>query len=468
MLSSCTCSNDRGPVVSENPFEKALILILVFQMVLGTGAIAWGQAGGRGQLGALGKAGGMGSSPAQGGGSGGADGGVQSAETASAETATESLPGGQALSKAVVPDKYTLGPGDGLSVNIWGDYLESQELKVTPDGKIVLPSIGDLYVNGLTLVEAEKLIATEAKRYYRTVYSSVSLTSLRVFQVLVLGEVRRPGMYLGTPVRRVSELIEKAGGVLPSGSNRHIQLRRGGEVQAYADLYAFLHEGDESANSYVRDGDVIFVPTMGESRVVAYVSQVSGTGGLLKEESFPHAVEIKEGERLSAVIDQLGGVSPWWDLERVLIQRESEIPEGTMRIPVDLRGYLLKKEASNNPVMAPGDQVYVPALIQRVFVGGTVKTPGAYVYVPGRPAESYIGQAGGVLITADLSRSYIQRADGTVEPYTGTTELNDGDSIIVMEKLFKTWQDYFAMVGTVTGVILSAVGFYAAFTNFGR
>ena len=397
---------------------------------------------------------------------GGGPAGVEGVQ--SAETATESLPGGQALSKAVVPDTYTLGPGDGLSVNIWGNYQESLEVKVTPDGKIVLPSIGVLYVNGLTLTQAEALITIEAKSYYRTVYASVSLTSLRVFQVLVLGEVRKPGMYLGTPVRRVSELIEKAGGVLTSGSRRHIQLRREGKTQAHGDLYAFLHGGDESSNPSVRDGDVIFVPTMGESRVVAYVSQVSGTGGLLKEDASPHTIEIKEGERLSTVIDQLGGISPWWDLERVLVQRESEIPEGTMRIPVDLRGYLLKKEESSNPVMFPGDQVYIPALIRRVFVGGMVSIPGAYVYVPGRPAESYIGQAGGTLITGDLGRSYIQRANGAVEPYAGMMELNDGDSIIVMEKLFKTWQDYFTLVGAISGVIVGLVGFYAVFTNFGR
>ncbi|RJR47036.1 MAG: polysaccharide export protein [Desulfobacteraceae bacterium] len=449
--------------MSEHLLGKVLIIVLVFQMILGAGATVWSQTGGRGQLGAAqGKAGEMGSPSTPGKGAAGID-GVQSAETA-----TESLPGGQALSKAVVPEKYILGPGDGLSVNIWGDYKESQDVKVTPDGKIVLPSIGDLYVSGLTLSEAEMLIVTEAKSYYRTVYASVSLISLRVFQVLVLGEVPKPGMYLGTPVRRVSELIEKAGGVLTSGSRRHIQLRREGKVQAYADLYTFLHRGDESLNPYVRDGDVIFVPTMGESRVVAYVSQVSGTGGLLKEDAFPYTVEIKEGEKLSAVIDQLGGVSPWWDLERVLIQRESETPEGTMRIPVDLRDYLLKKEEAGNPIMLPGDQVYIPALIRRVFVGGSVSIPGAYVYVPGRPAESYIGQAGGVLITGDLGRSYIQRANGTVEPYAGMMELNDGDSIIVMEKLFKTWQDYFTLVGAISGVIVGLVGFYAVFTNFGR
>ncbi len=380
----------------------------------------------------------------------------------SAEVAEESIPGGQALSRAIVPEKYVLGPGDGLSINFLGDYEESQTVKVTPDGKIVLPSIGDIAVTGLTLAEAEALVATEAKRRFRTIFTSVSLASLRVFQVLVLGEVQNPGTYLATPVRRVSELINKAGDVLPSGSARHIELRREGRLRATADLYAFLRKGDESANPYVSDGDVILVPPMGESRVVVYVSEVStGIGGALTENSVPLAVEVKEGERLSTVIDQVGGVSPWWDLQGVFIVREMKIPEGTMRIPADLSRYLLEKDERQNPVVAAGDQVFVPASIRRVFVAGFVKAPGAYSYFPNRTADAYISQAGGAAVTADFGRSFIKRADGTVEPYLGTAEINNGDTIVVMEKLFKTYADYAAFFGAISGVLFGLFGFAA-------
>lgn len=439
-------------------FDQVIIVILVFQMIVGTGEFVWGQIG-SGTKGGGGKAGSA--SKDVSGGKGGL-GGVQSAETA-----TETLPGGQALSQAVVRDKYTLGPGDGLSINIWGDYEQAFDVNVTPEGKVILPSLGDVEVNRLTLPEAEARITNVVKRYYRTVYASVSLKALRVFQVHVLGEVHRPGMYLATPVRRVSELIEKAGGVLLNGSSRNIELRRAGQVQARADLYSFLHQGDESMNPLLRDGDVIFVPRMGEARVVAYVTEVETGGGIgggaLTENSVPYAVEIKEGDRLSAVIDQVGGVNPWWDLEGLFIVREWASPAGTMRIPVDLRSQQPGREEVRNPVMVPGDQVYVPALIRRVYVTGMVKVPGAYTYMPNRAAEAYVGQAGGVLFTGDLARSYIQRADGTTQPYASAVELNNGDTIVVREKIFKDYQDYFAVFGAISSIILSVVGMGALF-----
>jgi len=449
-------------------FRHFLTWLLVAQFVLGPGVVPWSHAQQRG-----GKAGGGGvpsSKDARGGKPSGAaaqEGGPKG--TKSLAPTEEALPGGQALSRAIVPDEYTLGPGDSLSVNLWGEYNDTYATRVTPDGKISLPTIGDLDVKGLSLTKAETLLQTEAKRYYRNVKIGLSLTALRVFQVLVLGDVQGPGTYLATPVKRVSDLVAEAGGVSPSGSQRYIQVRRDGQVYATADLYAFLRKGDEAVNPTLHDGDVIFVPPMGPMRVFVYVTEVSTTiGGALTENSVPYTVELQEGERLSTLITEVGGASPWWDLEGVFIQRVTRHPEGVMRIPANLRRYLLEKDDSQNFLLEGGDQVYIPAQVRRVFVAGAVKTPASYAYVPGRSADAYLAQAGGASLVADLNRSFIKHADGKAEPYIGTAEIDNGDTIVVLEKLFKTWQDYFALVGTISGVIISMVGFYAAFTNFGR
>lgn len=450
--------------------KRIVSLVLVVQLSLGSGGLAWGQ-GARG--GAGGGQEGKKSRATQGqakkGGGAGKAGAVEKGGVETVAPAEESLPGGQALSRAVIPDQYVLGPGDGISINIWGEYDESYQLRVSPDGKISLPTIGDLMVKGLTLTQADALIDAQVKKYYRNVKSGLSLTSLRVFEVLVLGDVQRPGTYLATPVRRVSDLIDKAGGILPSGSNRNIQVRNNGQVYALADIHAFLHKGDLPSNPFVRDDDMIFVPAIGDRRVSVYISEVTTEpGGALSESSIPHIVEVKQGERLSTVIREVGGVSPWWELGGVLIERASHAPEGTMRIFLDLQRYVLEKDESQNPLMEPGDQVYIPTSVRRVFVTGAVKIPSAHTYIPGRSADAYVAQAGGALPFADFGRSFIKRADGTVEPFLGAVELNNGDTIVVLEKLFKNWQDYFTLVGAVSGVIIGLVGFYAVFTNFGR
>jgi len=179
-------------------------------------------------------------------------------------------------------------------------------------------------------------------------------------------------------------------------------------------------------------------------------------------------IELKKGEGISQAVAEIGGTSPWWDLEGVFIERQTEFPEGTMRIPVNLRRYFYGMDESQDIELQPGDQVYIPASIRRVFVAGSVKTPGAYLYFPGKQAGDYVVMAGGASLVADFGRSVVRRADGTVEPYYDRMELNNGDTVIVFEKLFKTWQDYFAFVGTISGAVLALVGFYAAFTNFGR
>jgi len=441
--------------------RQVVVLILVLNFTFFPGGMSWGQAQRKSASGLAAKSG---PKPSGGEAAAGPKGVVSQTPT------EEALPGGQALSRAVVPDEYLLGPGDALSVNFWGEYNDTFSARVTPDGKISLPTIGDLEVKGLSLTKAEALIQSEAKRYYRNVKIGLSLSALRVFQVLVLGEVQAPGTYLATPVRRVSDLINQAGGVLQGGSQRHIQVRRDGQPYATADLFAFLRNGEQAANPTLRDGDVIFVPPMSSMRVSVYISEVTtaaGTGAIT-ENSVPYTVELKEGERLSVLLSEVGGPSPWWDLEGVFIERVTHAPEGMMRIPVNLRLYFLEKDESQNILLQSGDQVYISAQIRKVLVAGAVKLPAAYTYVPGKSADAYLVQAGGPSLVADFDRSFIKRADGSIVPYVGTAEIDNGDTIVILERLFKNWQDYFALVGTVSGVILSLVGFYAAFTNFGR
>lgn len=449
-------------------FNRPLILLLAFQLTVGVGVPAWGQ--GTREQGATKGKGEAPRSKATGKVKPGPAGKGPGAGVVSSAPAEESMPGGQALSRAVVPDQYVLGPGDGLTISIWGEYDETYQLSVSPDGKISLPTIGELVVKELTLTQAGMLVDTEVKRYYRNVKTGLSLTSLRVFQVLVLGAVELPGTYLATPVRRVSDVIERAGGIQTGGTNRHVEVRRDGRVRAEADLFAFLQKGDESANPFLQDGDVIFVPPIGEHRVTVYVNEVviaPGTGAM-SDSLVPHSIELKKGERLSTVINEVGGVSPWWDLEGVFVERVSQVPAGTMRIPVNLRHYLVENDGSQNLEMEAGDQVYIPATIRRVFVAGAVRLPSGYTYLPGRTADAYIAQAGGMSLTADPEKSFIKRTDGTLEPYVGNVELNNGDTVVVLEKTFKTYTDYFALVGAIAGVVLTGVGMLAAFTSFRR
>lgn len=442
--------------------NRGVAVLLIVQLTLGSWVSVWAQGGGagrgRGSDASSGRGATMGKTQKSGKGGGRQEG------TESAQPAIDKLPGGRALSRAVVPDQYVVGPGDGLAVNIWGEFEDLYDLRVTPDGKINLPTVGDLKVKGLTLVQLETLLESEIKRYYRNVRVGVSLTSLRVFEVSVLGSVRSPGTYLSTPVRRVSDLVSDAGGVVPGGTSRHIELRRDGKVVAKADLLSYLRRGEESANPYVMDGDVIFVPTMRDRIVSLIINEVvvSEQTGQVTENSLPSTVELKEGERMSDLFADLQSTSPWWNLEGIYVVRETKAPAGTMKIPVDARRLLYDQDESQNIELADGDQVFIPSNVRRVFVNGMVGKGGAFAYVPNRTAEEYLGLAGGVTLQASLDRSTIRRADGTIEPFQPGAVLFSGDAIQVEQRYLATPADYIGIVGGITSLVFSAFALFTA------
>lgn len=375
--------------------------------------------------------------------------------------ALERLPGGRVLSQAVVPDEYVLGPGDGLSVNIWGEFEEIYEVRVSPEGKISLPTMGDLKVKGLSLTQAHALIDAEVKHYYRNVKSGLSLMQLRVFEVPILGAVNLPGTYLATPVKRISDLVAEAGGVLAGGSWRQVQIRRDGQVVATADITAYLRRGDTSANPFVKDGDTIFVPPLSEPLVLVITNEVvvAPQSGQVTETSTPANVEMKPGERITHLFSEIGGVSPWWNLESIYIIRETKVPEGTMKVPVDGRRLIFDNDESQNIELLHGDQVFIPSNVRRVFVNGVVLKGGAFPYVPNRTAEEYLGIAGGVSLQASLDRSTIRHADGTVEPFRPELILANGDTIQVEQKYFATPADYIGIIGGITSLVFSGFAF---------
>src|SRR5579885_2253405 len=111
------------------------------------------------------------------------------------------------LSKRVDPAQYVLGPGDSLVINLWGEYDEVYEQTVSAEGKISLPTIGELMVSGETLARAEARLGVEVRKYYRNVQSGISLLGLRQFKVAVLGAVQEPGSYPATLDMRVSDVV---------------------------------------------------------------------------------------------------------------------------------------------------------------------------------------------------------------------------------------------------------------------
>jgi hypothetical protein len=92
------------------------------------------------------------------------------------------------------PD-YVLGPGDGVSVDLWGGVSQRLRRVVDREGKLALPEVGTIQVTGRTLGDVQHLVQTALRSQFRNVEADVSLSRLRTVRIYVVGDVQYPGAY---------------------------------------------------------------------------------------------------------------------------------------------------------------------------------------------------------------------------------------------------------------------------------
>src|SRR2546428_3802884 len=117
----------------------------------------------------------------------------------------------------VGPD-YVLGPGDDLTITVWGAVDSTLLRTVDRNGRIVLPKVGDLRIWGLTFAQADRLIRDELGRYFRGFQTSVTMGRLRTVSVHVVGEVCQPGVYTLSSLSTATNALYSAGGPTKLGA----------------------------------------------------------------------------------------------------------------------------------------------------------------------------------------------------------------------------------------------------------
>jgi protein involved in polysaccharide export with SLBB domain len=146
---------------------------------------------------------------------------------------------------------------------------------------------------------------------------------------------------------KISELISIAGGVLPQGSRRKIQVIRDGQIIKEVDLFKILVKGD-TTEEVVRliPGDIIYVPLMEKSVKI------------LGEVKNPGIYEIKKGEKIKDLIDMAGGFTIRASLKGIKVERY--VSEIRQIIELDLSKLYTDKDESSNIELEDGDIVNVP------------------------------------------------------------------------------------------------------------
>lgn len=307
-------------------------------------------------------------------------------------------PGGH----APVSGDYMLGPGDSLTILLWGRINQTLDLPVQRDGAVLMPNIGPIQIAGLEFDQAKQLIESRAGQI-EGVHVSVTMGQIRTIQVFVLGQVKQPGLYTVSALSHVSNAIVAAGGLSKVGSLRNVELRRGNRTVRVIDLYDLLLRGDASGDARLEARDVIFVPVIGP---------VVGITGDVKS---PAIYELKGGADLRSVLRLAGGVSAFGYGQRLQVER---IENHQRQIALDIS---LGALGGQRFTVRDGDLLKIfPVLPMRrniVTLNGNANRPGAYQWHDGMRVADLIREGEGIADHTYLDYASIKRRVGPAQEF---------------------------------------------------
>lgn len=311
------------------------------------------------------------------------------------------------LEQPIDPEQYMIGPNDQLSVSIPTADYKQYDLIVYPDGKLVIPRVGEVDLRKKSLAGARTAIREAVMRYYKVSDVSVSLKKMRQFKVSLIGAVNRPGTVVATPTTRVSEVIDMGGGASPLASKRSITIRRAGRT-VDVDLLPFYAGGDLTANPMVEGGDVIQVGVGDKRNVIAIYGAVQRPG------EFPY----HRGDSISSLVRYAWGFSADARVDSIELVSVNDNGDTLQRSAVSAS---YDGAISDDRPLRAGDRVFVRRRpeylrVSQAVIAGEVRSPGTYPIQPGKTKlRELIEGSGGFTPLAAISDAALIRRQGLFE-----------------------------------------------------
>jgi polysaccharide export outer membrane protein len=125
-------------------------------------------------------------------------------------------------------DSYTLGPGDVIVIQVFGEDELKLETQLTDSGNVNYPFLGTIKVTGMTIKQVEQHVYQGLKGdYFVEPNVFVGIVQYRPFYIH--GEVKKPGGYPYQPGMTVNQAIALAGGMTERASRDKIFISREGD-----------------------------------------------------------------------------------------------------------------------------------------------------------------------------------------------------------------------------------------------
>ncbi|MCB4790642.1 MAG: SLBB domain-containing protein [Elusimicrobia bacterium] len=291
-------------------------------------------------------------------------------------------------------DDFKLGVGDSVVINLSGKLQETDKAMIDKDGKIVIPSIGEIYLLGLNIKESKNLIQKEINKKYANVEVSFNIVGVQPIRVTVLGQVEKPGVYVLSPFSKIVEALSNAGGPNSKGSLINIKLIRKGKEVITLDICSYLFEAKESKNILLKDEDVVFVGP--------YTDLIAVRGDVV----MPGIYEFYDNEKISNIIKRAGGLCKRNTTRKISLFRSNDSMGTEPKSKEILVKDIKELGAADELDLRNEDSIIVTTESNRLSytenkyriarVIGEIQNPGEYLLEKNEKLSSVIKRAGGL------------------------------------------------------------------------
>ncbi len=253
--------------------------------------------------------------------------------------------------ESIVPEEPPVGAEDLLEISVFEIPDLTRTVRVSRQGTISLPLLGEIEVGGLTPMELEGRLRDElSKKYLENPQVSVFVKEHGSKKVSVLGAVGKPGVFEMLGARTLLQVLSEAGGLTKEAGAQLYVIRPapdGGDEKVTVNVIDLMINRDPALNLAMQPGDIVSVPI--DRPIYVYVDGAVKTPGRLEEESARPITLVQ-------AIARAGGATERANLKAVQILRKDKVGGQTV-LTANLNR--IRKGKDPDPVLQDGDVVVV-------------------------------------------------------------------------------------------------------------